>query len=304
MSKSSSSSSPQTTSNTTYQDDRIGIDGENNRALGAGAVDLGGGIAGGNAPIAAGSYQDTGDIFNPTFFLGGVDDRAGAYDTYQNPVYNPAYNQNAGLPGSGGNAPTSSGPVGGDFGGAAASGGVVSGGAVNGPVASGEDSVSQQVSGGGAAVAGDNFGQIITAPVAGPVIGGDVFDSAIVTAPVGGSVIGGDNLAPVVTSSPGAGGVSAPIVGGGDVEIGGNVISGNSAPVSISDVSPEIAAAAFASNEATSKRAFEFADRSLSTVAESVRDPSAAVSSDALKTLALVAGVVGLVAYFAQKKAA
>jgi len=279
------------------------VDGENNRVLSAGAVDLGGGIAGGSAPIAAGSYQDTGDIFNPTFFLGGVDERANAYDTYQNP-----YNQNLGLGGGGGvTAPTSRAPVsGGDFGGAASQGGVVAGGPVTGAVASGDDSVSQQIGGGGVGVVGDVLDSaIVSAPVGGSVIGGDN-SAPIISGSSGGPVIaaGGDFLGPVVTSAPGGGGVSAPIVAGSDLEIGGNVISGNSAPVSISDASPEIAAAAFASNEATSKRAFEFADKSLSTVAAAVRDPSAAVSSDALKTLALVAGVVGLLAYFGQKKAA
>jgi len=301
MSDSNSSSAPETTSNTSYVDDRVGIDGQNNRSLAAGSTDLGGGIQGGSAPVAAASYQDTGDVFNPQFNFGGVDERASAYDMYQNPqssIYS-----GGGLPAGsfGGNAPTN--PAGGDFGGAADRGGIVSGGPVSGAVASGEGSISQQAGNGGAAVAGGNFGMIVTAPVAGPVIGGDVLDSAIISAPVTGTVIGGDNSAPIVQAGS-SGGVSAPIVGGGDVDIGGPVITGNNAPVTITDASPEIAAAAFASNEATSKRALDLADKSLATVAASVRDPSAQVSSDAMKTLALVAGVVGLVAYFSQKKAA
>ncbi len=308
MSKSSTQSNPQTTSNTAYDDNRVGVDGANNRVLQSGATDLGGGIFGGSAPIAAGSYQDTGDVFAPQFNLGGVDDRASAYDTYQNPI-SPVYQGNA--------APVSSNPpagpsnVGGDLAGAADRGGVVSGGPVSGAVASGEGSISQQASGGGVAVAGDNFGQNISAPVSGPVIGGDVIDSAIVTAPVSGTVIGGDALGPVVTVTPplsapgtGGGGVTAPIVAGGDIEVGGPVIQGNNGPVNITDASPEIAEAAFASTEATSKRALDLAGTALSTVAASVRDPSEKVSSDAMKTLALVAGVVGLVAYLSQKKAA
>lgn len=354
MSKSNSTSAPQTTSNTAYDDARVGVDGEGNRVLQDGSVDLGGGIFGGSAPIAAGSYQDTGDVFAPQFNLGGVDDRASAYDMYQNqysPIYQPS---GADISGAGNSAPISSNPpvapaevassVGGDVAGAADRGGTVAGGNVSGAVASGAESVSQQFSGGGAGVGADNFGQNISAPIAGPVVGGDlidssiinapvsgpvitgdvldspiinapvsgavtggdVIDSAVVTAPLSGTLIVGDSLAPVVNlgSAPAAGGVTAPIVAGGDVEVGGAVVQGNNGPVTITDASPEIAAAAFASTEATSKRALDLAGSALSTVAASVRDPSEKVSSDAMKTLALVAGVVGLVAYLSQKKAA
>lgn len=331
MSKSNSSSAPQTTSNTAYDDARVGVDGAGNRVLQGGSVDLGGGIFGGSAPVAAGSYQDTGDVFAPQFNFGGVDERASAYDMYQNPqsdIYQPS---GANIGGFSNPEPVSSNPpaapssnVGGDFGGAADRGGTVAGGNVSGAVASGEDSVSQQFAGGGAGVAGDNFGQNISAPVSGPVIGGDVLDSpiinapvsgavtggdvidsAVITAPISGQVIVGDVLAPVQNLTPAAGGgVTAPIAAGGDVEIGGPVIQGNSGPVNITDASPQIAEAAFASTEATSRRALDLAGSALSTVAASVRDPSEKVSSDALKTLAVVAGVVGLLAYFTQKKAA
>jgi|GEM_PF-4953936 len=103
----------------------------------------------------------------------------------------------------------------GQFGGAVQGSGTVAG-QVNAPVASGNDSVAQQV-GVGAAVGGDVFDSvIIAAPVSAPIIQGDVLAPVVnVTAPVAGPVITvNDNSAPVIAPS---GPVNAPITGiGGD----------------------------------------------------------------------------------------
>lgn len=269
MSKSNSQSNPQTTSSVAPVDNRIGVDGTGNRVLGNGATDLGGGIQGGSAPIAAQTFSDTGDVFAPQFNFGGrmpydplnpgydPDDQAYAYQNYQAPQnsYTPPTSTGSRVP----DAPA-------NFGGAAQTGGVVTGGNVSGPVASGSDSIAQQVTGGGAAVAGDNFAPIITNPGNGPTL-----------------------------------------AAGGDLEFNGSIFNDNTAPISITDASEEIVTAAIDSNERALTAALSSGERSVAKSLEfalnATKDPSENVSRNAFQTVAVVAVILGVVAWATRRKA-
>lgn len=269
MSKSNSQSNPQTQSTVAPVDNRVGIDGTGNRNLASGATDLGGGILGGSAPIAAQTFTDTGDVFAPQFNFGGrmpdplnpgydADDPAFAYQTYQAP-------QNTYTAPTGGGSRIPDAPA--NFGGAAQTGGVVTGGSVNGPVASGSDSIAQQVSGGGAAVGGDVFAPVITNPGSGPTL-----------------------------------------AAGSDLEFTGSIFNGNNAPISITDASEEIVTAAIASNERALSQALSSGksavEKSFEFAMNAAKDPSETVSKNALQTVAVVAVLLGVVAWATRRKAA
>lgn len=322
---SESNSNPQTTNSTAVSDSRVGVDGQNNRVIESGGTDLGGGIYNDGGPVAAQTFQDTGDVFAPQFnFAGGYGGGGGGYyddptlvGTYDGDPFNyygganPGYLNNQPIGNSPPPPPPPTTPVG-TFGGAANEGGVVTGGNVSAPIASGDDSTAQQTGGGSVGVIGDVDAPVVvnSAPVAGSVntIGGDV-DAPIVNidAPVSAPVVsvGGDVDAPIVNSDGGDGGISAPISAGGDVDLGGgNIFTGNNAPINIYDTSEDVFRSALDETSAAVSSALDYSQKALNAVTESVKDPSERLGTSALQTVGIVGGFVALGIYLLNRKSA
>lgn len=179
MSKSSSQSNPQTTSNVTNVDRRVGIDGERNRVVGG-------------ADSSVNFDAGAGDGFRPTFFFNGTPTMPARreYDLNRDPYgLEPRYDPTEADSGGGyATAPTAtpSGGAAGQFGGAADNGASVIGGNVTGFVNSGDVSA-----------------PVFTGPIAGPFSFGD--GSPVINAPTSAPVIGGDAdfRGPVITGNNG-----------------------------------------------------------------------------------------------------
>lgn len=153
-------------------------------------------------------------------------------------------------------------------------------GNVSAPIASGPDSIAQQVGSGSVAVAGDAEDVVnVTGPVAGPIVTGD------------------DGVA---ISTQGPSGINA----GGDVETTAPIVTGVTGDVSIIQNDAGVLEAALEANRSVLSDALSTANSALSAVADSRKDPNERVTNSALYTIGAVILGVAALATLARRRAA